>query len=84
MVPAPYHPAAESSFDLVAGRNTSLQSRTETIEAGVPPFQPAIHFFQHCVREQEAPFYMADHGIGTLKVVEAAFESARTGSKVLL
>ena len=83
-LPSPYHPPAESSFQLISGRAPNRKRRTETIETGVPPFQPAIHFFQRCILGEETPAYMADHAIGTLKVVEAAFESARTRQKVLL
>ncbi len=83
-LPSPFHPKEESTFDLVAGKQAKTGSRSETVESGVPPFQPAIHFFQRCIRGEETPSYMVDHAIGTLKVVEAAFESARTGQKVLL
>ncbi len=82
VVPAPYHPGAESSFDVVIGPNESPQSRTETFRTGTPPFQPAIDFFQQCLRREETPAYMADHADGTLKVVEAAFASARSGRRV--
>ena len=81
VVPAPYHPGAESSFDVVIG---SDESRSETFQTGTPPFQPAIDFFQQCMRGEETPAYMADHADGTLRVVEAAFESARSGRRVEL
>lgn len=81
VVPSPYHPGAESSFDVVIG---SDESRSETFQTGTPPFQPAIDFFQQCMRGEETPAYMADHADGTLRVVEAAFESARSGRRVEL
>ena len=81
VVPSPYHPGAESSFDVVSGSN---ESRSETFQTGTPPFQPAIDFFQQCMRGEETPAYMADHADGTLRVVEAAFESARSGRRVEL
>ncbi len=80
----PYHPLEESSIHFIAGKYTTLLSRTENINSGVPPFQPAIHFFQQCIRGEKSPAFMADNAIGTLKIVEAAFESARTGQKVSL
>ncbi len=81
VVPAPYHPGAESSFDLIVG---SDQRRSETFQTGTPPFQPAIDFFQQCMRGEETPTYMADHADGTLRVVEAAFESVHSGKRVEL
>ncbi len=80
IVPAPYHPGAESRFDVVIGS----KSRSETFQTGTPPFQPAIAFFQQCLRGAATPAYMANHADGTLKVVEAAFESARSGRRVEL
>ena len=62
----------------------SSESRSETFQTGTPPFQPAIDFFQQCLRGEAPPAYMADHADGTLKVVEAAFESARSGRRVEL
>ena len=79
VVPAPYHPGAESRFEVVPA---SGEERTETTRTGTPPFQPAIEFFQRCMRGEETPAYMADHAEGTLRVVEAAFESARGGRRV--
>ena len=79
VVPSPYHPGAESRFEVVPA---SGEERTETTRTGTPPFQPAIEFFQRCMRGEETPAYMADHAEGTLRVVEAAFESARGGRRV--
>ena len=76
-VPAPYHPGAQSSFTVDAGG-----SRTEDFETGTPPFQPAIEFFQQCMRGEREASDMADHAEGTLRVVEAAYESARSGRRV--
>ena len=76
VVPAPYHPGAESSFDVVIG---SDESRSETFQTGTPPFQPAIDFFQQCLRGEETPAYMADHADGTLRVVEAALNRPAVG-----
>ena len=84
VVPVPYHPGAEDGFEVVIGPNENCLSRTETLRTGTPPFQPAIDFFQQCLRGEETPAYMADHAEGTLKVVEAAFESARSGRRVEL
>ena len=81
VVPSPYHPGPESRFEVVPA---SGESRTETTRTGTPPFQPAIDFFQRCMRGEESPAYMADHAEGTLRVVEAAFESARSGRRVEL
>ena len=79
VVPSPYHPGPESRFEVVPA---SGEERTEATRAGTPPFQPAIDFFQRCMRAEETPAYMADHAEGTLRVVEAAFASARTGRRV--
>ena len=79
VVPAPYHPGPESRFEVVPA---SGEGRAEETRTGTPPFQPAIDFFQRCMRGQETPAYMADHAEGTLRVVEAAFESARTGRRL--
>ena len=81
VVPSPYHPGPESSFDVFVSSN-SPQNRTEKIKTGVPPFQPAIQFFQQCIRGEQTPAYMADHADGTLRVVEAAFEAVQTGRRV--
>ncbi len=79
VVPAPYHPGSESRFEVVPA---SGDGRAETTCTGTPPFQPAIEFFQRCMRGEETPAYMADRAEGTLRVVEAAFESARSGRRV--
>ena len=76
-VPSPYHPGPQSSFEV-----SGAKGRTENFDHGVPPFQPAIDFFQQCIRGERQPAYMADHAEGTLRVVEAAFESARSGRRV--
>jgi len=78
VIASPYHPGKESSFDITAGQ----QARTEQFETGMPPFGPAIEFFQQCIGGDETPAYMADLARGTLRVVEAAFESAKTGRRV--
>jgi predicted dehydrogenase len=80
VVPAPYHPGRECRFEVTVGG----ESRTEDFTPGVPPFQPAIQFFQQCILGEAEPSYMADHAAGTLKVVEAAFESVETGRRVEL
>ena len=84
IVPAPYHPGAASQFEVATGSPAEPPGRTETFETGTPPFQPAIDFFQRCLRGDESPAYMADRAEGTLKVVEAAFESTRSGRRVEL
>ena len=78
VIPSPYHPGAKSRFDITAGQ----QTRTEQFDTGLPPFGPAIEFFQQCIHGEETPAYMADLASGTLRVVEAAFESAKTGHRV--
>ena len=82
VVPSPYHPPPESSFNMITRSTNEPPDRTETIETGTPPFQPAIEFFQQCILGEQTPAYMAENAIGTLKVVEAAFESAQTGRRV--
>ena len=82
--PAAGNPASQLVQKCVAVLRGPTLTQTERINTGSPPFQPAIHFFQECVRQRQAPTYMADHAVGTLKVVEAAFQSAKTGQRITL
>jgi D-xylose 1-dehydrogenase (NADP+, D-xylono-1,5-lactone-forming) len=76
-VPSPYHPGPHSSFKVDGAEN-----RSEKFETGTPPFQPAIEFFQQCIHGKQEPTDMADNAEGTLRVVEAAFKSARSGKRI--
>ncbi len=82
VVPSPYHPKPENNFEVYVASGDGPQSRTESVEVDGPPFTPAIEFFQQCMRGEQTPSYMADYADGTLRVVEAAFESARSGRRV--
>ena len=79
-LPEPYHPPQESLIYL------SLSDRREVIslDNGGPAFAPAItHFQDHLSAPTEAPL-TGDFAAGTLRVIEAAHESARTGVRVVL
>ena len=78
-VPEPYHPPAESTIHVTGG------DRRETIamDNGGPAFAPAIAHFQDRLSAPDEPL-TADFAAGTLRVIEAAHESARTGTRVSL
>ena len=84
VIPSPYHPGETSSFELATGPMKDQQTRTENFATGLPPFGPAIAFFQQCIHGDETPAYMANLASGTLQVVEAAFASAKSGRRVEL
>lgn len=83
-IPSPFHPRETSTFDVVTRKQANTEIRSEAINSGVPPFQPAIESIQKFIRGEQVPSFTADYAIGTLKIVESAFESARLGRKVYL
>ena len=79
-IPQPYHPREQSHFVV----HTSDGAETFTFENGVAPFTPAIEQFHDCLLDGAAPLVPASNAIGTLRVIEAVFEAARTGQRVAL
>jgi predicted dehydrogenase len=77
-VPQPFHPRGESSFAIVLGKS----EERETTEYHVKPFTPAIEHFHDCVVNGATPRYSAENALGTLRAIEAALESAKTGERV--
>lgn len=78
-VPDPFHPPPESAIHVAAaGRRDTI-----TLDNGGPPFAPAISFFQDRLAAAGPPLD-AEFAAGTLRVIEAAHESARTGARVRL
>jgi predicted dehydrogenase len=78
-VPEPYHPPDESTIQLTGGD----RRETITLDNGGPAFAPAIAHFQDRLSAPGEPL-TADFAAGTLRVIEAAHESARTGARVSL
>ena len=79
-IPQPYHPKAQSEFVL----HTREREETFTFDTGVVPFTPAIEQFHDCLLENASPLVTADNAIGSLRVIEATLESARTGRRINL
>ena len=77
-VPQPYHPREQSSFVVHSGANTT----TYEFNSGVRPFTPAIEQFHDCLLEGAAPLVRAENAIGSVAVIEAALESARSGRRI--
>lgn len=85
-VPDPFHPPPESTIQVAAaGRRDAI-----TLDNGGPPFAPAIaHFQDRLLRDgpppaASGPPLTAEFAAGTLRVIEAAHESARNGTRVSL
>ena len=76
-VSEPYHPPAESTIRI----ESADRQDTIALDNGGPAFAPAIAHFQKCIGER---VLTADFAAGTLRVIEAAHESARSGSRVSL
>lgn len=79
-VPEPYHPPEESTIRLTCGDRREVI----TLNNGGPAFAPAIAHFQDRLAAPEGEPPTADFAAGTLCVIEAAHESARTGTRVSL
>ena len=77
-IPQPYHPKEQSEFTVHNGEGT----KTYTFDTGTPVFTPAIEQFHDCVLDKGTPDVSPSNAIGTLRVIEAIFESARTGQRV--
>ncbi len=76
----PYHPPPESEI-IIESTN-----RRDTIKLnnGGPAFAPAITYFQDHLYKKGKDLVTADFAVGTLRVIEAAHESARSGTRVNL
>lgn len=86
-VPEPYHPLAESAIHLTTGHLTTghldgVRRDTITLDNGGPAFAPAIAHFQDRLGAAGAAPLTAEFAAGTLRVIEAAHESARRGARV--
>lgn len=76
-VPDPFHPPPESAIHVTAaGRRETI-----TLDNGGPPFAPAIAHFQDRLAAAGPPLD-AEFAAGTLRVIEAAHESAHRGTRV--
>ncbi len=79
-IPQPYHPREQSEFSIVVGKEK--QTDVVSFANGVRAFTPAIDHFHDCILDGKQPQLTAENAIGTLRVVEAAIRSARTGERV--
>lgn len=79
-VPEPYHPPEESTIHLTGGDRREVI----TVDNGGPAFAPAIAHFQDRLAAPEGAPLTADFAAGTLRVIEAAHHSARTGTRISL
>ena len=77
-VPQPCHPKEQDGFVIVQGADEEMV----TVEAGVPPFAPAIEHFHDCLLDGVEPIATGANAIGTLRVIEAVLESGRSGRRV--
>lgn len=76
----PYHPPAQSRFVVHSGS----QTETHDFNTGVLPFAPAIEHFHDVILDGVEPIITAENAAGTLAVINAAWESGRTGARVVL
>lgn len=76
----PTHPYEESAYTL------TTPAATERVELhnGVRAFTPALDHFHDCVLDGRAPLLDAGDAIGTLRVMDAAAEAARTNRTVTI
>ncbi len=79
-VPQPYHPPAQSRFVVHSGS----QTETHEFNTGVRPFTPAIEHFHDVILDGVEPIATAEYAAGTLAIINAAWESGRTGARVAL
>ena len=76
----PTHPYEESAYTLT----TAQATERVTLNHGVRSFTPAIDHFHDCLLDGAAPLLANTDAIATLRVMDAAAESARTGGTVQL
>lgn len=77
-VPQPCHPKEQDGFVICRDGN----EEAVVVEAGVPAFAPAIEHFHDCLLDGTTPMATASNAVGTLRVIEAVLESARTGQRI--
>ena len=76
----PTHPYEESAYTVT----TPQATERVTLNNGVRAFTPALDHFHDCVLDGAPPRLANTDAIGTLRVMAAAAESARTGQTVHL
>ena len=77
-IPQPFHPQGESHFVI----RTRDGEETAHCDTGKMPFTAALEQFHDCLLDGAKPLVTADNAVATLRVMEAAMESARTGQRV--
>ena len=76
----PTHPYEESAYTLT----TAQATERVTLNNGVRSFTPALDHFHDCLLDGAAPRLANTDAIATLRVMDAAAESARSGRTVHL
>jgi len=79
-IPQPYHPKGESHFIV----HTADGAETVSINTWQMPFTAAIEQFHDCLLEGAQLLVPPSNAIGTLRVIDAVFEAARSGQRVTL
>ncbi|MEZ4621725.1 MAG: Gfo/Idh/MocA family oxidoreductase [Caldilineaceae bacterium] len=79
-IPQPYHPRGESHFTV----HTAAGAETVSFNTGKLPFTAAIEQFHDCLLDGAQPLVPASNAIGTARVIDAVFESARLGQRINL
>ncbi len=79
-IPQPYHPKKGAQLSI----RTPDGEEVFTVDADQRPFTPAINHFHDVLLDGKPLAVPATNALGTIAIVEAIFESARTGSRVML
>lgn len=79
-LPEPYHPPHASEIRI----ESTYRQDTIKLDNDGPAFAPAITHFQDHLQERGSGLLTTDFAAGTLRVIEAAHESARLGARVSL
>lgn len=79
-VEQPTHPYEESAYTLT----TPQATERVTLNNGVRAFTPALDHFHDCLLDGAVPLLADTDAVATLRVMDAAAESARTGRTVKL
>ena len=66
IVPQPYHPKAQSHFEV----HTASGVEIVEFDTGVLPFAPAIEHFHDCLLDGVEPMRTADYAAGTIRIIE--------------
>ena len=78
VIPQPYHPKEQSHFTV----HTADGEERFDFDTGQHVFAPAIEQFHECVLDGADPLVPAENALGTLRIIQAMMESARTGQRV--